>query len=90
MIRKEVTKMVIDENWGVSMQQVCTFFREQPDVEPLETGFRFCNCRIMLTASQSRLGSLVIPRTRLRIEGPQDQVQIIHRRFFLHFLSAGG
>jgi hypothetical protein len=36
------------------------------------------------------MGKWEIPRTQVIIEGTEDDVQIIHRRFFLRFLSAGG
>ena len=83
--------MVIDENWGVSIQRVREFFEVQPDVIQEEQDFRFGRCRITLTpVSGTLLGKWEMPRTRLQMEGPEEEVQIIHRRFYLRFLSAGG
>ena len=83
--------MVIDENWGVSVQRVREFFEAQPDVIPQEEGFAFGRCRItLIPVSGMLLGKWEMPRTRVLMEGPGEEVQIIHRRFYLRFLSAGG
>ena len=83
--------MVIDENWGVSIQRVREFFEAQPDVVPQDGCFSFGRCHITLTpVSGMLLGKWEMPRTRLQMEGPEEDVQVIHRRFYLRFLSAGG
>ena len=80
-----------DEIWAVDSNQVLSFFRDQSDVEKTETGFRFAACQIILTAlPQKGEGFWRIPQTRIVMEGPDEDVNAIYRRFFLRFLSAGG
>ena len=83
--------MVLDENWGIPLDRMEEFFSGQPDVTAWEGTFLFGNCRITLTAlSGHRLGPWEMPLTRIQMEGPDEDVQTIHRRFYLRFLSAGG
>ncbi len=83
--------MIVEENWGIPLERIQYFFTSQTDVDSRETGFSFRSCQITLTALEpGQMGAIPIPRTCLRIEGPEAEVQIIHRRFFLQFLSAGG
>ena len=83
--------MVIEENWGISIERMADFLSGQPDVTPAQDGFVFRDCRILLTAlSHNALGKWPIPRTRVVITGSEDDVREIQRRLFLRFLSAGG
>lgn len=80
-----------DENWAIDIARIHAFFREQPDVQEEQDCFRFGKCIITLIPhSASAMGKWEIPRTQVIIEGTEDDIQIIHRRFFLRFLSAGG
>ena len=83
--------MIKDENWGIPIARIQEFFSTQPDVTAEGDKFRFGNCRITLTAITGHfLGPWEMPRTQVRMEGPEEDVQTIHRRFYLRFLSAGG
>ena len=83
--------MVIEEDWGVSSQRIAAFFRDQPDVTAEDGGFRFAACSITLTPLPDRaVGPWSMPRTAVRMAGPEADVRTIHRRFFLRVLSAGG
>ena len=83
--------MLIDENWAIGDERIREFFRSQSDVTELDGTFRYGNCRITLTSlPNTQNGIFVCQRTGIRMEGPDEDVQIIHRRFFLRFLSAGG
>ena len=83
--------MVYDENWAVETGRVAAFFLEQPDVEQTHDGFRFGDCRITLESLPPMgNGFWAIARTRVRMEGPEEDTTQIHSRFFLRFLSAGG
>lgn len=83
--------MVIEENWGISIERMADFLSGQPDVTPAQDGFVFRDCRILLTAlSHNALGKWPIPRTRVVITGSEDDAREIQRRLFLRFLSAGG
>ena len=83
--------MVYDENWAVETGRVAAFFLDQPDVEQTHDGFRFGGCRITLESlPPAGSGFWAIARTRVRMEGPQEDTTQIHSRFFLRFLSAGG
>ena len=83
--------MVLDENWGIPLDRIEDFFSTQPDVTPCAGCFLFGHCRITLSALPGhRLGPWEMPLTRVLMEGPDEDVQTIHRRFYLRFLSAGG
>lgn len=82
---------MIEENWGISIERARCFWESQPDVGKDEDGYCFGDCRITLSepASGSK-GMFSLPRTLLRIEGPEKEVASIHHRFWIRFLSAGG
>ena len=83
--------MVLEENWGIPADRIDGFFSAQPDVTVCDGIFLFRDCRITLTALPGhRLGPWTMPLTQVRMEGLEEDVQIIHRRFYLRFLSAGG
>ena len=81
-----------DEIWSVSIQRVRSFFRAQADVTA-ESGNAFSSrsCRLGLGAPEpGGSGIWAAGRTRIRMEGPPEDVEAIYRRFFMQFLSAGG
>ena len=83
--------MVIDENWGIPMERVQLFFTQQPDAVQTAEGFVFRDCRVQLTPLPGKaMRQWEFPRTRVQMEGGEDAVKDIYRRFFLRFLSAGG
>ena len=83
--------MIKDENWGIPLVRIRDFFSAQPDVTEDGEDFLFGHCRITLTPITGHfLGPWEMPRTQVRMEGPEEEVRIIHRRFYLRFLSAGG
>ena len=83
--------MVLDENWGIPMDRIAGFFSGEPDVGRCGDVFFFEECRITLTALPGHfLGPWEMPLTRVQMEGPEEDVQAIHQRFYLRFLSAGG
>ena len=81
-----------DEIWSVSIQRVRAFFRTQADVtEESGNDFSFRSCRIGLGEPEpGGTGIWAARRTRIRMEGPPEDVEAIYRRFFMQFLSAGG
>ena len=83
--------MVIDENWGIPVERARAFFRAQPEAAERSGRFFWGGCVITLTPDEDMLaGRWTIPRTQIRFEGPEKDVQAVHHRFFLQFLSAGG
>lgn len=83
--------MVIDEDWGISPERIADFFRSQEDVSSDGESFSYGQCRITLTPLEGRIMERwPIRRTAVHMDGPEEEVKLIHRRFFLHFLSAGG
>ena len=83
--------MRIDENWAVAPERIRAFFLEQADVQEDRDCFRFRTCTISLVALTGQaMGRWKIPRTQVIFEGDDEDVQTIHHRFFLRFLSAGG
>ena len=82
--------MQLDENWAIDANRIREFFRYQNDVTEAEGLFFYKNCRITLTPLPPQTGIFAVPRTEVRITGPEEEVRKIHHRFFLRFLSAGG
>ena len=80
------------EIWGVAIDRARRFFRAQPDVaETTPDAYAFCAVQITLEElSPANTGIFSARRTRLVMEGPEEEVKIIHHRFFMQFLSAGG
>ena len=83
--------MKYDEIWGIAYPRVSEFFSAQSDVEIISDGaFRYGDAAVELEALPDKhMGSMIIARTRVRIEGGADADEI-HRRFYMRFLSAGG
>lgn len=83
--------MRIDENWAVAPERVSAFFLEQADVQAEGDGFLYRSCTISIQAVPGQaMGKWEILRTRVIMDGNDADVQEIHHRFFLRFLSAGG
>lgn len=82
--------MKINENWAVSHERIAEFFLQQQDVSGGDGILKYHDSVITLTADRGSIGSIEIPRTQVTIEGPEEQVNEIYKRFFLRFLSAGG
>ena len=80
-----------DENWAIQIDRIRAFFCEQADVHEENGRFIFGDCSIdLIPLSGCAMDRWLIPRTQIIFEGKDDDVQTIHRRFFLRFLSAGG
>ena len=83
--------MILEENWSISPERIRHFLLAQPDIVQTEEDFQYHSCRISLIPVQGNLmGKWPHTRTILHIEGSDTDVQEIHRRIFLQFLSAGG
>ena len=82
--------MLLIENWAVETSRIREFLRYQEDVTESEGIFLYKNCRIILTPLPSQTGIFTVSRTEVQMDGPEEEVREIHRRFFLRFLSAGG
>ena len=83
--------MRIDENWALAPDRISAFFLGQEDVQADGAGFRYQSCTItLIPLSRQAMGKWEIPRTQVVFDGGDADVQKIHRRFFLRFLSAGG
>ena len=81
-----------EEVWSVPIRRVTSFFETQADMTPDgEHRFTFGSCRITLEeAAPADTGIIAVSRTRLIMEGDDADATAAYRRFFLHFLSAGG
>lgn len=80
-----------EENWAVSTERIQHFFERIPDVKPTEKGFCYGKCQISLEPFTAIvMGKWPLQRTRICFEGPKEDTEIIYRKFFLEFLSAGG
>ena len=84
--------MLKEETWGVAIDRARRFFREQPDVRE-ENGNTFCfgGCTVILTELKPKgMGVWAAKRTRVRMEGEDQDVEEIYHRFFIRFLTTGG
>ena len=80
-----------EEIWAVPLAQAKAFFQQQPDVNDLAQGFRFAGCSITVTELPPRgEGFWCMPQTKITMEGPEEDLNQIYRRFFVQFVSAGG
>ena len=80
-----------DENWAVEVGRIRAFFRQQADVHEEDGRFISGSCIItLIPRTESAMNKWQLPRTQIIFEGSEDDVEAIHRRFFLRFLSAGG
>ena len=81
-----------EEIWSIPIQRIRAFFRAQPDVSMETDDCWICrSCRILLEELPPQgEGMWALPRVRICMEGREDDVLHIHRRFFCQFLSAGG
>ena len=83
--------MILEENWAVDPNRVRAFFSQQPDAEKIPEGFIVDGCTVTLMEVEGTLlGKWKQLRTYIRIEGEDDAVSALYRRFFLTFVSAGG
>ena len=83
--------MIIEENWAISIERARRFWESQPDVTKDADGYCLGSCRITLCEpAPGPKGLFSLPRTLLRIEGPEAEVSSFHYRFWIRFLSAGG
>lgn len=83
--------IIREENWGISAERIRHFFTKQPNVCEKEDAFQYHSCKITLEPTTSMImGKWPMQRTRIRFEGPEEELEKIYRKFFLEFLSAGG
>ena len=82
--------MTINENWAVSTARIEAFFNEQAGIMFCDGVYKFGDCTITLTPDTGSIGAITVGRTQVCFEGPEEQVRVIYKRFFLRFLSAGG
>ena len=91
IVVKEGDAMLLNENWAISAERIEDFFRHQDDVTESSGEFFYKSCCITLTPlPPSQAGIFSLSRTAVRMDGPDEEVQEIHHRYFLRFLSAGG
>lgn len=82
--------MMIKETWAVSQKRIDEFFLSLDGVQKCEDTYTYKGCTVTLTETAGQLGSIPIPRTQLVIDGNEEDVSDLYKRFFLRFLSAGG
>ena len=83
--------MVKEETWSVSLDRARKFFLAQEDVAECADGFAYGSCRIRVTELEPRdLGIWAAPRVKICLEGREEDVRAIYRRFLIQFLSTGG
>lgn len=68
--------MIYDEVWAVDADRIKDFFCEN------------CNDVKVIPLPDRKLGSMVMPQTRIIIRG--DNADELYRRFCLCFMTAGG
>lgn len=81
--------MEYNEIWAVSTGQAEEFFQQNPAVQYDGSNYFYKNCIITIEKLPER-EILKIPQTRIVMSGQDSDTEEIHKKFFLHFLSAGG
>lgn len=83
--------MVIEEDWGISKTRIQDFFQKQEQVIQTENGYVYKTCSISLVSVEGTvMNQWKIERTKIRFDGPKEEVKEIYQKFFIRFLSAGG
>ena len=84
--------MVIDEEWRVKTERIEEFFEGLPGTVKCGPGFyKNGSCEIRTSAlTEHRIGTLSIPNTRVQISGDDTETELIYKKFFHTFISAGG
>ena len=84
--------MGYQETWSLPLQRIEEYLLSQNGMEKIgENHYRFGTCDIVLTAlPHGAIGPIPVPRTLVEFAGEGKDTQIIHRRFTLRFVSAGG
>ena len=84
--------MMKEETWGIAIDRARAFFREQEDVrEENRNLFHYNSCHITLTELKPKgMGVWAAKRTRVHMEGEDQDVEEIYHRFFIRFLTTGG
>lgn len=84
--------MMKEETWGIAIDRARAFFREQEDVrEENRNLFHFGSCRVTLTELKPKgMGVWAAKRTKVHMEGEEQDVEAIYHRFFIRFLTTGG
>lgn len=80
----------INENWALSQRRIKEFFLAQKDVQPHDDDFTYKSCIVSFEPCPAEDKPFAPERTRISFSGEAADVEEIHRRFFLRFLSAGG
>ena len=84
--------MMKEETWGIAIDRARAFVREQEDVrEENRNLFLYGSCRVTLTELKPKgMGVWAAKRTRVHMEGEDQDVEEIYHRFFIRFLTTGG
>lgn len=83
--------MVVTENWAVSKSRIQEFFKKNYDCLWENGSCRIGEVEVTLSPlPDNQILKVPIPRTEIRISGPDTEAAEIHRKFVLNFLSAGG
>ncbi len=84
--------MQIQEVWSITPERIRDFFLSQNDILQIEeNSFSFGSCKLSLEPLPPRkVGAFSFPQTRVEFSGPEKETTVIHRRFVLQFISAGG
>ena len=83
--------MVIEEDWGISKTRIQDFFQKQEQVIQTGDGYVYKACSISLVSVEGIvMNQWKMERTKIRFEGPENEIKEIYQKFFLRFLSAGG
>ena len=82
--------MTVEENWAVAAERVRDYFVQEMNAKLVSDGLLCDGCRISLSPCEGKVGIWKIPRTQIRIEGPDEDVKALYHRFYIRFISAGG
>ena len=84
--------MRICEIWGITPERIREYLLEEEKLYMTEPG-RYTNgsVTVSLNAMPPRvLGAFAFPQTQVMFEGGDKEMEALHHRFVLRFISAGG
>ena len=84
--------MTIQEDWALPMARIVEYLQGFEQARRIsETHFEIGGCELCLQPLEDRkIGNYAFPRTLVTFSGEKREVESLHRKFMLRFLTLGG
>lgn len=84
--------MTIQEDWTLSMTRIVEYLQGfEQAMRISETHFEIGGCEVRLQPLEDRrIANYAFPRTLVTFSGEKREVECLHRKFMLRFLTLGG